>query len=153
MCVCVRGLLQEESEKLSQREAWVAEREHKVVSIECLLHEAYATLQQYTEEELSLKWKQFKEVGTHFPFTYILYVLYICMYMCRYVYMCSEQSCPHVVRVRASCSERVLLFLIHRRTCSSTIHLGYAGNQECLREVGAGPEGERQGEQEAEGLL
>ena len=64
VCVCVCVMVQEESERLSQREDRVAERECKVVSIECLLHEAYATLQQYTEEELSLKWKQFKEVGT-----------------------------------------------------------------------------------------
>ena len=66
MLLCVCGMLQEESERLSQREDRVAERERKVVSIECLLHEAYATLQQYTEEELSLKWKQFKEVRTQF---------------------------------------------------------------------------------------
>lgn len=93
MCVCVRGLLQEESEKLSQREARVAEREHKVVSIECLLHEAYATLQQYTEEELSLKWKQFREVGTHFPFTCLLYVyMYMNMYMCT----CAVNSHAHM---------------------------------------------------------
>ena len=72
--VCVYLMLQEESERLSEREDRVAVRERKVVSIECLLHEAYATLHQYTEEELSLKWKQFKEVRTQYCST----VPYVC---------------------------------------------------------------------------
>ena len=80
--------LQEESQRLSQREQWVAERERKVVSIECLLHEAYATLQQYTEDELSLKWKQFKEVRTQFPFIiYYMHTQTCTIYVCTNVNM------------------------------------------------------------------
>jgi septal ring factor EnvC (AmiA/AmiB activator) len=40
------------------------DREKHVLEIEYLLHEAYATLQQYTEEELLLKWKHFTEQAT-----------------------------------------------------------------------------------------